>query len=74
MHCHIAWGSGQWNSCNAPPHCLEVVGSAIPAIHCHTVWGWWVVGLLQCTATLVKGQWAVELLQWGTGDGEAVAA
>ena len=32
-------GSGQWNSCNALPHCLGAVGSGTPAMHCLTVWG-----------------------------------
>ena len=43
LHCvclaalHLwAVGSGQWNSCNALPHCLGAVGSATPAIHCLT--------------------------------------
>ena len=29
-------GSGQWNPCNALPHCLGVVGSATRAMHCLT--------------------------------------
>ena len=29
-------GSGQWNSCHPPPHCLGAVGGATPAIHCRT--------------------------------------
>ena len=49
MHCPTAWGqwavevlqctaslpggSGQWNSCNALPHCLGAVGSGTPAMH-----------------------------------------
>ena len=53
MHCHTAWGqwavelllctatlpggSGQCNSCNTLPHCLGAVGSATPAMQCHTV-------------------------------------
>ena len=56
-------GSGQWNSCNALPHCLGAVGSATPAIQCRTAWGQWVVEPLQCTALLPRGQWAVDLLQ-----------
>ena len=32
----LPWGSGQWNSCNALPNCLEAVGSATPAMHCLT--------------------------------------
>ena len=48
-------GSGQWNSCNALPHCLGAVGSGTPAMHCLTAWGQWAVELLQCTATLPGG-------------------
>ena len=39
-------GSGQWNSCNALPHCLGALGSATPAMHCLTVWVQWAVELL----------------------------
>ena len=53
----LPWGSGQWNSCNALPHCLGAVGSATPAMHRLTAWGQWTVQLLQCTA----------LLPWGSG-------
>ena len=35
----LPWGSGQWNSCNALPHCLGAVGSGPLAMHCLTVWG-----------------------------------
>ena len=71
-------GSGQWNSCNALPHCLGAVGSATPAAHCHTARGQWAAKLVSCTATVpggggsatlamhcltAQGQWAVELLQ-----------
>ena len=28
----LPWGSGQWTSCNALPHCLGAVGSGTPAI------------------------------------------
>ena len=84
MHCPTAWGqwavqllqrtaslpggSGQWNSCNALPHCLggsgqcnfcnalphrpRAVGSGTPAMHCLTAWEQWAVQLLQCTASL----------------------
>ena len=87
MHCLTAWGqwavqllqctaslpggSGQWNSCNAPPqrlgavgsatpamHCLTALGavdSGTPAMHCLTAWGQWAVELLQCTASLPGG-------------------
>ena len=71
MHCLTAWGqwavqllqctaslpggSGQWNSCNAPPHCLGAAGSGTPAMHCLTAWGQWAVQLLQCTASLPGG-------------------
>ena len=52
-------GSGQCNSCNAPPHCLGAVGSGHPAMYCLTAWGQWAVQLLQCTATPQAGggQW-----------------
>ena len=84
MHCHNAWaqwavelmscsaslpgGSGQWNSCNALPHCLGAVGSGTPATgsgtagtHCLTAWGQWVV---QCC-----GVWCVALCRaaWWCG-------
>ena len=48
-------GSGQWTSCNALPHCLGAVGSAIPAMHCLTARGQWAVQLLQYTAPLPWG-------------------
>ena len=67
----MPWGSGQWNSCNAPPqhlgavgsatpamHCLTALGavdSGTPAMHCLTAWGQWAVELLQCTASLPGG-------------------
>ena len=73
MPCHTAWGqravelvegsgtlpggSGQWNSCNALPHCVGVVGSGTPARHCLTAREQRAVELLQCPATL----------PWGTG-------
>ena len=65
LHCLAAWGqwalgslqqtvslpggSGQWDSCNAPPHCLGAVGSGTPATHRLTAWGQWAVGSLQHT-------------------------
>ena len=52
---HCPGGSGQRNSCNALPHCLGAVGSATPAMHCLTAWGQWAVELLQCTAPLPGG-------------------
>ena len=59
----LPWGSGQSNSCNALPNCLEAVGSATPAMHCLTAWG--AVGsaasAMHCLTAL--GQWAVDLLQ-----------
>ena len=54
-------GSGQWNSCNAPPHCLGAVGSATPALHRLTALGQWAVTLLQCTTSLPGGSW-----QWNS--------
>ena len=52
-------GSGQWNSCNTLPHCLEAVGSGTPATHCLTAWRQQAVELLQHTASLPggSGQW-----------------
>ena len=50
----LPWGSGQWNSRNALPHCPGGVGSATPAMHCLTAWGQWTVQLLQCTASLPR--------------------
>ena len=55
MHTTLPGGSRQWNSCNAPPHCLWTAGSRTAAMRCHTAWGPWVVELLQCTATLPRG-------------------
>ena len=71
MHCHTAWGqwavqlmqcttslpggSGQWNSCNALPHCLGSVGNAILAVHCHTAWGRRTVEILQCAGPPAGG-------------------
>ena len=62
MHCNTAWGlwavellqctttvpggRGQWNCCNALPHCLGVVGSGTAAMHYHTAWGQGAVELL----------------------------
>ena len=52
-------GYGQWNSCNALPHCLGAVGSGTAAVQCLTALGQWAVQLLQCTAPLLggSGQW-----------------
>ena len=44
-------GSGQWNSCNALPHCLGQVGSGTPPIHCCTAVWQKAVELLQCTGS-----------------------
>ena len=71
MHCLTDWGqwagellqyiasllggSGQWDSCNAPPLCPEALGSTTSTIHCLTAWGQWAVQLLQCTAPLPRG-------------------
>ena len=60
---HCPGGSGQWNSCHTLPHCLGAVGSGTPATHCLTAWGQWAVDPLQYTAALPGGQWAVQLLQ-----------
>ena len=48
-------GNGQWNSCNALPQGLGVVGRGTSAMHCLTALGQWVVELLPCTATLPRG-------------------
>ena len=48
-------GGGQWDSCNTLPPCLGAVGSATPAMRCHTGWGRWAVELLRCTASLPGG-------------------
>ena len=48
-------GSGKWNSCNALPHRLGAVGSATPAMHCHTAWGQWAVELVQCAGPPARG-------------------
>ena len=52
-------GSGQWDSCNALPHCLGAEGSATALTHPLTVWGHWAVQLLQYTASLpgISGNW-----------------
>ena len=44
----VGSGNGQWNSCNALPHCLESVGSATLAMHCLTACGQWAMELLLC--------------------------
>ena len=48
-------GGGQWNSCNALPHCLGAVDTRNPAMHCHTALGQWAVELLQCSGSLPGG-------------------
>ena len=89
MHCHTAlgqWavqlpqctaslrgGSGQWNSCNALPHCLGAVGSGTLAMRGPTSWphGESYPGGGHCLKSGTPamhchnawGQWAVELLQ-----------
>ena len=87
MHCLTAWGqwrvqllqytaappggSGQWNSCNALPHCLGAVGSATPAMQYPTARGQWAVQLLQCTAKANGGSSASEnRAHLPGGDGE----
>ena len=52
-------GSGQWNSCNALPHCLGAADSATPAMHRLTALGQWAVKLPQCTTSVPggSGQW-----------------
>ena len=48
-------GTGQWNSRNTPPHCLEAVATETPATHRLTARGQWAMELLQCTAALPRG-------------------
>ena len=52
-------GSGQWNSCNALPHCLGAVGKGTHAMHCPNAWGQRAVELMQCNVPLPRGsgQW-----------------
>ena len=49
-------GSGLWNSCNTPPHCLGPAGSATSAMYCHTARRRWAVELLQCAGPPARGQ------------------
>ena len=57
-------GSGQWNSCNTPPHCLGAVGGGPSAIHCPTAWGTVGSGPPATHCLTAWGQWAVQLLQY----------
>ena len=43
--------SGQWNSCNAVPHCLGAVGIGTRAMHCLTAYEHWAVQPLLCATT-----------------------
>ena len=54
-----AEGSGQWNSCNAMPHCLGAVRSGILAVHRLTALEQWAVQVLQYSASPPggSGQW-----------------
>ena len=54
-HSFTARASGQWNPCNALPHCVGAVGSGTPAIHCLSALGQWAVQSLECTASLRAG-------------------
>ena len=79
MHCLTAWGqwvvdllqhtaslpggSGQWNSCNTLPDCLQAVGCVTPAMHCLTAPGAVGSGTPAMHCLTAVGQWAVELLQ-----------
>ena len=70
-------GSGHWNSCKAPPHCLGAVHGATPATHRLAAWGQWAVELLQRTGSLpgAVGSGALALHcrtaggQWAVGSG-----
>ena len=42
-------------SCTALLHCLGALGSATPAMHCHTARGRWAVDLLQCAGPPAGG-------------------
>ena len=48
-------GSGQWNSSNAPPHCLVAVGGGTRAAHCRTALAQWAAVLMEYTATPPRG-------------------
>ena len=48
-------GSGQCNSCNAPPHCLWAVDGATSTMHVLTALGQWASELLQATASVPGG-------------------
>ena len=52
-------GSGERKFCNATPHCLRALVSAIATMHCLTAQGKWAVLFLQYTASLPvgSGQW-----------------
>ena len=52
----LVGGSGQCSCCNALPPYLAAIGSATRAMHCHTAWGRWVVGLVQLWAPQVGGR------------------
>ena len=58
--------SGQWISCNTLPHCMGVVGSATPALHCPTAWGAASIGTRAMHCLTAWGQLAAELLQCTT--------
>ena len=59
-------GSGQWNSCNALPHCLWAVGIGTPAMHRHTACGQWAVELMQVWQAVVCCcvVWCGALMLW----------
>ena len=52
-------GSGQWNSCNALPHCLGAVGSGTPAMHRTVLSCRAVMCVVRCWSVVV---WAVSVL------------
>ena len=47
--------NGQWNSCNALPHCRAAEGRATPTMHCHTACGRSAVDLVQFAGPLAGG-------------------
>ena len=60
IHCRTGsvWGSGQWNACGTPLHCLGAVGSGTRAVLCRTVGELWAVDHLQYNATLLRSSFS----------------
>ena len=51
----LSGDSGQWDFCNALPHCPGAGGCATLALYCPTTLGHWAVELLHCTASPLGG-------------------